>query len=110
MMSWWPGANYVTWVGIDGFYAKPSDTFNNVFVPTIDQVRTFTAKPILLSETGVARNANQYANIINLFNGIAQYRLLGLVWFDNGQWRIEDRSLAERAFRAGVSGLRPGQT
>jgi hypothetical protein len=71
-------------------------------------VRTVTAKPILLSETAVAHNANQVANILNLFNGIAQYRLLGLVWFDNAQWRIEDSPLAERAFRLAVSSLRPG--
>jgi Glycosyl hydrolase family 26 len=107
ILSWWPGASYVTWVGIDGFYAKPSDSFDSVFVPTIDQVRGFTGKPILLSETAVARHhANQYASILNLFNGMAQYRTLGIVWFDNNQWRIEDSPLAERAFRLGVSGLR----
>jgi hypothetical protein len=36
-----------------------------------------------------------------------RYRMLGLVWLDTGQWRIEDSPLAERAFRAAVSGLRP---
>ena len=25
--SWWPGAGYVTWVGIDGYYYRPTDTF-----------------------------------------------------------------------------------
>jgi beta-mannanase len=107
--SWWPGSNYVTWVGIEGFYAEPTDTFNNVFVSTIDQVRTLTAKPILLSFTGVARNGNQFANIRNLLDGIARYRLLGLVWFDNGKWRIEDSPPAKRAFQAGAAGLKPGQ-
>ena len=121
ILSWWPGASYVTWVGIDGYYNQPSDSFDRVFVPTIEQVRTFTAKPILLSETAVARHANQYANILNLFNGMTQYRTLGLVWFDKDQsqqavprgdpadarqdWRLEDNPLAEQAFRLGVSGL-----
>ena len=119
--SWWPGPSYVTWVGIDGYYNRPSDTFNNVFVPTIDQVRRLTSKPILLSETAVARHANQSANILDLFNGMARYRTLGLVWFDKDQsqlavsrgdpgnihedWRIEDSQLGEQAFRLGVSGL-----
>jgi hypothetical protein len=107
--TWWPGSSYVTWVGIDGFYAKPSDTFSTLFGPTIAQVRSLTAQPILLAETAVARNASQYANIINLFNGISQYGMLGLVWFDNGNWRIQDRKSAERAFQVGVSGLRLGQ-
>ena len=33
IVSWWPGASYVTWVGIDGYYLKPSDTFDSVFGP-----------------------------------------------------------------------------
>jgi mannan endo-1,4-beta-mannosidase len=121
ILAWWPGANYVTWVGIDGFYTKPSDTFNSVFVPTIDQVRTFTDKPILLSETAVPRRADQYASIISLLNGLLQYRLLGLVWFDQDEsqqatprgdpavagqdWRLEDSPLGQQAFRFGISGM-----
>ncbi len=118
LSAWWPGPKYVDWVGIDGYYSKPSDDFTSVFAPTIDQVRMFTDKPILLSETAVGRKDNQFANIVNLFNGMAQYKTLGLVWFDKDQslqttppgtphqdWRIEDNSLAERAFRLGVSGL-----
>ena len=46
---WWPGARYVTWVGIDGYYFQPSDTFATVFGRTIAQVRILTNKPILLS-------------------------------------------------------------
>jgi serine/threonine-protein kinase len=99
IMSWWPGTNYVTWIGIDGFYSRPSDTFNSVFALTIDQIRTATNKPILLSETGVARDAHEYANILNLFKGIAQYRMLGLVWYDTGGWRIDGNPAAEFAFR-----------
>ena len=53
--SWWPGAQYVTWVGIDGYYVRPSDTFATVFGRTIDQVRAFTSKPVLLSEAAWAR-------------------------------------------------------
>ena len=29
--DWWPGPSYVTWVGIDGYYYRPSDTFARVF-------------------------------------------------------------------------------
>jgi hypothetical protein len=103
--SWWPGANYVTWVGIDGFYIKPSDTFSSVFAKTIGQVRMLTAKPILLSETGVARHASQFTNILDLFNGTARYGLLGLVWLDSGEYRIETSPLAERAFQIGLHEL-----
>ena len=53
LASWWPGARYVTWVGIDGYYYRPSSTFTTVFGETIAQVRAFTRKPVLLSEAGV---------------------------------------------------------
>jgi hypothetical protein len=116
--SWWPGAQYVNWVGIDGYYSKPSDTFASVFVPTIDQVRGLTGKPILLAETAVGRPDNQFSSILNLFDGMARYKTLGLVWFDKNQlhqitppgtphedWRIEGNTQAQLAFRAGVHGL-----
>ena len=108
--SWWPGAQYVTWVGIDGYYYDPSDTFANVFGKTIDQVRAFTSKPVLLSETAVGPGAGQFAGIQDLFHGIAAYKTLGLVWFDKDQhggiehqnWRIEDSPTATISFRLGV--------
>ena len=110
IVSWWPGARYVTWVGIDGYYYRPSDTFNGVFGHTIDQVRTFTRKPVLLSETAVGPRAGEFVKISNLFHGMRQYKALGLVWFNMAQhqgiyhqdWRIEDNPAAEAAFRQGV--------
>jgi hypothetical protein len=111
--AWWPGSSYVTWVGIDGYYFRPSDTFTTVFGRTIDQVRAFTTKPVLLSETAVGPKAGQFLKITNLFDGMQQYGTLGLVWFDKTQdngifhqnWRIEGSTTAEAAFRLGVSAL-----
>jgi hypothetical protein len=111
--AWWPGARYVTWVGIDGYYIRPSDTFARVFGDTISQVRAFTRKPVLLSETGVGPGTGQFAKISNLFDGIHQAKALGLVWFDENQkggpyrqnWRIEGDRVAEVAFRLGTAGL-----
>ena len=40
--AWWPGASYVTWVGIDGYYLKPSWKFAPLFGPTIKAVRHLT--------------------------------------------------------------------
>jgi mannan endo-1,4-beta-mannosidase len=112
--AWWPGAGYVTWVGIDGYYSRPSDTFASVFGQTIAQVRAFTSKPVLLSETAVRPEAGQAAKIGDLFAGMRQYQTLGLVWFDVAQhhgihqqnWRIENSRAALAAFRHGASALR----
>ena len=108
--SWWPGTHYVTWVGIDGYYYRSSDTFASVFGQTITQVRAFTKKPVLLSETAVGPDAGQFIKIQDLFHGMAKYKTLGLVWFDKTQhggitrqdWRIEDHPQAQYSFRLGV--------
>ncbi len=111
--DWWPGGSYVTWVGIDGYYYRPTDSFGSVFGKTIAEVRLLTHKPVLLSETAVGQIAGQAAKIGELFAGIQQYQTLGLVWFDIAQddgiyhqdWRIENSPAAEAAFRRGVATL-----
>jgi mannan endo-1,4-beta-mannosidase len=113
LASWWPGARYVTWVGIDGYYYRPTSTFTTVFGETIAQIRAFTHKPVLLSEAGVGPHAGQSAKIQNLFAGMRQYQTLGLVWFDIAQhqgiyhqdWRIEDSRAATTAFRRSAASL-----
>ena len=75
--SWWPGNSYVTWVGIDGYYYRPSDTFAHVFGRTIDQVRAFTSKPVLLSETAVGPGGRPVRQDQRLVRGAAQYQTLG---------------------------------
>jgi hypothetical protein len=81
--AWWPGSSYVTWVGIDGYYLKPSWAFAPLFGPTIGAVRQLTGDPILIAETGAVPAAGQAAKIHNLFAGVRAYGLLGLVWFDS---------------------------
>jgi glycosyl hydrolase family 26 len=116
LADWWPGTRYVTWVGVDGYYYRPRDTFASVFAPTLRQVRGLTGKPVLLSETAVGPAAGQPAKIGNLFAGMRRSGVLGLVWFDNAQhdgiyhqdWRIEDHPAAVAAFRAGVAGQLSG--
>ena len=111
--SWWPGAQYVTWIGVDGYYYRPSDTFFSIFAETIAHVRMFTAKPVLVSETAVGPDVDQQAQISNLFAGMSQYGTLGLVWFDipqdNGiyhqDWHIESSRAAQAAFSRGASTL-----
>jgi mannan endo-1,4-beta-mannosidase len=117
--AWWPGANYVTWVGIDGYYVKPSDTFNSVFGSTISQVQAITGKPILLSETGVSPKVNRFADIEDIFNNVRSQNLLGVVWFDEKQsphgpyrqdWQIEGNAHVQIAFRLGISELKIAHT
>jgi len=110
---WWPGSAYVNWVGIDGYYLKPSWQFAPLFGPTIGAVRQLTDDPILIAETGAVASAGQPAKLADLFAGVRAYGLLGFVWFDATNSKYVDFSLvgaaADAAFRSGATAYhRPG--
>jgi mannan endo-1,4-beta-mannosidase len=111
--GYWPGASYVDWVGIDGYYVRPRDTFQSRFMPTIRAVRKLTHKPLLIAEAAVGPAAGQIRGIRNLFAAIRRHQLTGLVWFDMHQhhginhqnWRLEDNPAALAAFRRQARGF-----
>lgn len=108
-MPWWPGSKYVDVVGLDGYYYFPSDTFSGIFAKTISLVRHRTKLPILVGETAVGPQSKHQAwGIRNLFSGVGQYGLIGLIWYDQRQnglpyhqdWRLEDTHAAMASFRS----------
>jgi mannan endo-1,4-beta-mannosidase len=102
---WWPGDSFVDWIGIDGYYYKPSWRFAPLFGPTIRAVRALTLDPILITETAAAPAAGQAAKIADLFAGIRAYGLLGFVWFNGTgfrDWRLTNPA-AIAAFRRGAT-------
>jgi len=111
LRPYWPGARYVTWVGIDGYYEQRGSRFGQVFGNTIRQVRAVTADPILLSEAAIGQVAGQARMMPDLYAGIRRHHLLGLVWFDVAQhggpahqdWRLEGHPAAEAAFQHDVA-------
>jgi hypothetical protein len=113
LLAWWPGADWVNFVGVDGYFYWRSDTFASVFGGTIAQVRQFTPLPILIAETAVGPGADRAKQIRDLFAGVEADHLLGLVWFDQNQsdppyhqrWRLESDPAALRAYAAAASGM-----
>lgn len=111
LSAYWPGRRYVTWVGLDGYYYKRRWAFGRVFGRQIRQIRQITSKPVLLAEVGIGQVAGQARMIPNLFVGIRQYHLLGLVWFDVAQhqglyhqdWRLEGHQAAVTAFQRAMT-------
>jgi mannan endo-1,4-beta-mannosidase len=105
--AYWPGAAYVDWIGVDGYYERPWQTFRNHFLPTVRAVRKLTSKPLLVSEASVGPLAGQLRGIADLFTAIRHYGLTGLVWFDERQsrgihhqdWRLGDNPAAVTLFR-----------
>jgi mannan endo-1,4-beta-mannosidase len=105
--AWWPGRSYVTWVGMDGYFLRPSAQFATVFGPTVAAVRRLTRDPILISESAAVPAAGQPAKIADLFAGIRTYDLLGFVWFNartDNDYRIRSPA-AIAAFRRGAGTL-----
>jgi hypothetical protein len=78
--SWWPGTAYVTWISIDGRYSQPGGAFASVCGQTINQVRQFTRKPILLSAALAQRAAGQLSGITSMFACLLHSRAVGLIW------------------------------
>lgn len=107
LQKWWPGSEWVNWVGIDGYYYRTADTFQLVFGRTIGMVRQFTIDPVLLSETAIAPSPQSASQVSGLFAGIKAYHLLGFVWFDQAQhmppyhldWHLANDPKALAAFR-----------
>ena len=110
---WWPGAQWVNWVGIDGYYYFGTDSFDSVFGQTIAQIRTFSKAPVMISETAVGLTADRETQIAALLAGARAEHVVGFVWFDKAQdngvyhqnWRLEDDSAALAAFKEGLRGL-----
>jgi mannan endo-1,4-beta-mannosidase len=101
--DWWPGASYVTWIGLDGYYGNTTDTFQSIFSSAITTMRRITHAPILVAETGVDALSSESLQIRNLFTAIRHRGCLGLIWFDKDTpraiWRLEGNQPAIRAFR-----------
>jgi hypothetical protein len=110
LRQWWPGASYVTWVGIDGYYYTSSDTYQDVFGRTITEVRAFTSDPVLISEVATGPGTAAASQVTGLFAGMRADKVLGAIWFDEAQdkgeyhqdWNLEADPAALAAYKAAV--------
>ncbi|HZU58061.1 MAG TPA: glycosyl hydrolase [Actinocrinis sp.] len=104
----YPGDQYVDWIGVTGYWTvNGPHTYSSLFLPTLLDIRKFTAKPFIIAETGVQAGSNQVASVNALFNAVATHDdILGFVWYDynrQGDWRLENRPTVQAAFRSDVA-------
>jgi hypothetical protein len=108
LQAWYPGDAYVNWIGLDGYFYNPGDTFESIFNPTLNQIRQFTKLPWLIVETGANPTSQRVRAINSIFAGVQHAEgLLGLIWFDYNaysghDWKIDQDPAALAAFRSGV--------
>ena len=115
LSAYWPGAAYVDWVGIDGYYMYRSDTYSSVFGSTITAIQSFAAgEPVIISETAIGPPGTEPSQIENMYAGIRSYGDLGLIWFDENKpgepYRLEGDPGAISVFQqmAATFGLQHG--
>jgi mannan endo-1,4-beta-mannosidase len=110
LVRWWPGANWVDLVGVDGYFSSNDDSYSSIFGSTIKQVRSFAKKPVVIAETAVGGIQDRERDIRQLFDGARSDGVISLLWFDQRQypqdrdWRLEGDPAAIAAFKAAVRG------
>jgi beta-mannanase len=120
LASLYPGSDVVDWVGADGYYGDPHDTFPTKFATTMDQLDVVApGKPVVLAEVAVARTPDRTAQIEELVGALAaEPRVVGFVWSEFADpnvsdWRVGDDPAAAaalgRAVRAGGFDAAPQQ-
>jgi hypothetical protein len=112
LQPYWPGEEFVDWVGIDGYFTHAGDqTYDRLFGPTMRQIRKFTKLPFLIVETGSEPGSMRTRAVEDLFTNVAEARdVIGFVYFNqkgSGDWRLDfdDDALAEYRQQAGSLGF-----
>lgn len=113
--NYYPGDDYVDWVGLTGYY-RPEDeapTFDSTYTATLDELRKVApGKPIIISEAGATESdGHKLEWVEDFFPGLARNPdVIGFGWFnyvvtDEGEtndWRIQSSPDVTDAFRAGL--------
>lgn len=103
----YPGNSYVNWIGLDGYYGTPGinqyTSFDSLFDKTLEELQTFTNKPVIIAETGGTNTAGYMARwVTQTFQQISQHpNIIGFVWFEaykTVDWKIADHPAAAVAF------------
>ncbi|GJF29324.1 hypothetical protein KNE206_22360 [Kitasatospora sp. NE20-6] len=94
LKPYYPGDGYVDWVGMVGYWTQCCDrTFEGLYGPTMTQIRTFSAKPLVISETAAEPGKRAPAFVDELFSGVEKREdIVGLIWFNitkRADWRLE---------------------
>ncbi|HSA50378.1 MAG TPA: glycosyl hydrolase [Yinghuangia sp.] len=117
LKSLYPGDEYVDWVGLSGYFGTKGveqyKSFNEIFQPSVRQIREFTSRPIVVTETGaVDFDGMKAAWITEMFRQLPENPdIIGVIWYearkeDEADWRISVSESASTAYRAGMSAPR----
>ncbi|GAB3344302.1 glycosyl hydrolase [Micromonospora halotolerans] len=112
LAQFYPGDDYVDWVGTTGYYGTGAwsrySSFDAIFGPTIAEIRTFSRRPLVVTETGASDAGGHKAQWIReTFRTLPKHRdVIGLIWFEvdkEKDWRIVSSRAASTAFAQSVA-------
>ncbi len=112
LSAYYPGDAYVNWVGVTGYFSTTGpDTFDTLYGATMQEIRGFTDKPFLISETSVETGPDEVAAAQSLVSGVAQQSdVLGFIWFNylkaGVDWRLQTRPQVQAAIAGALPALR----
>jgi hypothetical protein len=112
LKSLYPGDAYVDWVGLSG-YDVTEHTASQVLDPTHTAIRKFTARPMLLTETGSQPGSQKAGWTASLFPWVKSHPdVVGFVWFEytkaqggGTNWSFAVNPSSKAAFDKGVKTL-----
>ncbi|MCW3816910.1 glycoside hydrolase family 26 protein [Micromonospora sp. DR5-3] len=111
----YPGDDYVDWVGATGYYGTGAfsryRSFDAIFNPTIAEIRAFTRKPMVITETGASDGHKRKAEWIRqAFQVLPRHKdIIGLIWFEVDKeldWRVVSSPASAAAFAKAVANPR----
>ena len=109
---YYPGDNYVDYIGIDGYNFGPPDepwlSFRNIFMPMYQKIsQTISStKPMMIMETACSEAGGDKAKWINdMFYDLSYSfpQVVQVNWFNRNKerdWRIESSNASLEAFRS----------
>jgi beta-mannanase len=108
----YPGDAYVDWVGVTAYEDKET-TASQLLSPTLDVIRQFTQKPMLISETGAQPGSAKPGFTSDFLSWLPQQsNVVGFIWNETtkaqgagADWGFDADSDTLAAFQHGIKGL-----
>jgi len=104
--NYYPGADYVDYVGVDGFnFGDPWQTYSEIFSKTLEQLKTYN-KPIYIFSMASAEGPQKAEWITDTLSQIkANPDIAGWIWFNENKeqnWLIDSDPASLQAFQVAV--------
>jgi beta-mannanase len=108
----YPGDGYVDWVGVTA-YEDTESTASALLSPTLDVIRAFTQKPLLVSETGAQPGSAKAGFTADFLSWLPrQSNVVGFIWNEitkaqgaGANWGFDADSSTLAAFQSGIKGV-----